>query len=780
MTRWRSVLGLAALVAVALLWVVSSAPASAAATASAARTPRANPDGLGIQAGKIRHVWLIILENKSYDATFTGLNNNTYLWKTLPSQGVLLKNYYGTGHFSFDNYISLASGQATVSDTQVDCPYYDHFTGRVDKSGSLRGNPNYGQMTSAQGPNAAEGANGCVYPKSVKTLFDQFNSARVSWKGYAQDLSASEQQSDPKHSAGIKYCGAPYRSPGPTGNRNQPNPGAATATNQYLPKHFPFPWFESLLQSGDCNRKHIADVFDSRSGLFHDLKRKSTTPAFSWITPNMCSDGHDAVCHGNNLSGGFSDPNRPRPPRNYTGGLYAADLFLRHVIPAIERSPAYRDGGLIDITFDEAFPPFTYTGNSFANSPLVPPDAGTSIANDTAGETLFGRAVHFEPTGPNTPLAKNPLGQQLFPGPGYNAFVDRPANCVPQTAPPQPKGTCLLGGGSNVPGPRTDAGATASIGTSEISDNSIVVTDRGRTVTGAGIPLGAFVGTVTNTPVMAKAPQQNGGFVVAGKFVLVNSAGQPLPTIGPLSGITLGAQTPATDPLFNATSPTNGGGDTGSVLISPYIKPRTVSKRFYNHYSWLRTMEDLFDASSASRGLDRQGHLGYAAQRGLAPLGSDVFNNPRGKPIHPRISFATDRVVQASAARPRLAVQGDSVSVATGRGQVLATAVGPSVPPPDPATGPTGTTCTFRVTLVARSGAVPLSPDAFTIVDEQGRLHRPSVSPSGGSAASGRVVPGRPVTLSVRSVLPIGGGRLSWAPDGSKPLVSWDFDVELD
>ena len=67
-------------------------------------------------------MWLIILENKSYDATFTGLNNNTYLWGTLPSQGVLLKNYYGTGHFSFDNYISLASGQATVSDTQVECP----------------------------------------------------------------------------------------------------------------------------------------------------------------------------------------------------------------------------------------------------------------------------------------------------------------------------------------------------------------------------------------------------------------------------------------------------------------------------------------------------------------------------------------------------------------------------------------------------------------------------------------------------------------------------------
>ena len=34
-------------------------------------------DGLGIRPGKIKHVWLIILENKSYDASFTGLNDNT-------------------------------------------------------------------------------------------------------------------------------------------------------------------------------------------------------------------------------------------------------------------------------------------------------------------------------------------------------------------------------------------------------------------------------------------------------------------------------------------------------------------------------------------------------------------------------------------------------------------------------------------------------------------------------------------------------------------------------
>jgi len=70
---------------------------------------------------------------------------------------------------------------------------------------------------------------------------------------------------------------------------------------------------------------------------------------------------------------------------------------------------------------------------------------------------------------------------------------------------------------------------------------------------------------------------------------------------------TLGAETPTTDPLYDATDATNGGGNTGSVLISPYIKPGTVSTVNYNHYSWLRTMEDLFNVAHASPGLDGQG-----------------------------------------------------------------------------------------------------------------------------------------------------------------------------
>ena len=621
--------------------------ASIFASTSSAGAPRhdvgffsAQRDGLGIQPGKIKHVWLIILENKSYDASFTGLNNNTYLWQTLPSQGVLLKNYFGTGHFSLDNYVSMVSGQATQPDTQADCPNYDSVKGTIDTTGSLDTNPNYGQLVSAAGPNAAAGTNGCVYPSTVPTLFNQLDAAGVSWKDYSQDL-GNPDASGPAHAVGgtsqpYLDCGAPDTTPsssptvsGGLPNTAQPNPGSANATDQYVPKHFPFPWFESILQSGDCNAQHIANLFDPTNGLYHDLQSESTTPAFSWITPNNCSDAHDAVCHGNNLSGGFSDPNTPNPALNHTGGLYAADLFLEHVVPEIEASPAFKDGGLIDITFDEAFPPFTYSGNSFANSTIVSPNAATSVASDTAGETLYGKSVNYEPTGPNTPLAKDSSGNELYPGPGYNSYLDRPSNCVAQTVPSQPAGTCILGGGSNVPSARADAGASAPANSATIIDPSVVATDAGRSVTGTGIPAGAFVGQITDTPTVPASATDPAD---VGFFTLVDSTGHALDTTAAVSGVTLGARTASTDPLYDATDATNGGGDTGSVLISPYITPGTVSTVYYNHYSWLRTMEDLFNVAKASPGLDGEGHIGYAAQPGLAPLGSDVFNNQRGEP----------------------------------------------------------------------------------------------------------------------------------------------------
>lgn len=146
----------------------------------------------------------------------------------------------------------------------------------------------------------------------------------------------------------------------------------------------------------------------------------------------------------------------------------------------------------------------------------------------------------------------------------------------------------------------------------------------------------------------------------------------------------------------------------------------------------------------------------------------------------PTPSLPVGRVVQASAAHPWLAIEGDTVQVHLAAGQVTTTAVGPQVPEegefPVPATSP----CTFVVTFTAASGSVPLNPAAFTTLDEEGHLHRLAVSVQGGGGVPASVTPGHTVTLLMSAVLPTGSGTLRWTPSGTQPIVSWDFDVEID
>ncbi len=680
----------------------------------------------GLRPGQIKHVWLIILENKSYDSTFTGLNQNSYLWKTLPAQGALLKDYYGTGHYSQDNYTSLVSGQSPSYDLQEDCDVANTDLGTNSNiitahTGRWGGRTdNFGQLLSPAGANAPDGKNGCTYPKHVATLFNQFDAAGVSWKGYAQDL-----WNHPGREDGLG--GAPgTRANDPTHNPKNMTPTAADKAagitsftgaqpdDQYVAKHFPFPWFHSIIGDDntgkdalttpagggtDTDAQHIANLDDPSHGLLTDLKKPANqVPAFNWITPNNCSDAHDATCKGNNLSGLFDDKGNPdyskplnTPPKNHTGGLYASDLWLRYYIPLIERSAAFKDGGLIDITFDEANPPFH--NMSFSNAtdstpvakaarknelyryrnpsakdfkrgyrsypagtfPKAGPMAKNYLKADLAGQTINGRRVNWEPTGPNSTLATDAKGNQLFPGPGNNGYITRPPSCEQDGALVNADKSNCVAGAKNTGADYGYSGtktikANATSGSSTVAA-SVTVADQGRAVTGAGIPAGSFVGPVTNSgPNMvaqASDPVSNGS------FTLVNSAGKTVKTTGVVTSVNLSAtgvpghlaagQTPLS--TFGARTATPGGGITGSVLISPLIKPGTVSTTAYNHYSWLRTMEDIFQVSNGrgtgaltagtvSGGLDGDGHLGFAAQRGLTPFGTDVFTNARPSRHH--------------------------------------------------------------------------------------------------------------------------------------------------
>jgi hypothetical protein len=92
----------------------------------------------------------------------------------------------------------------------------------------------------------------------------------------------------------------------------------------------------------------------------------------------------------------------------------------------------------------------------------------------------------------------------------------------------------------------------------------------------------------------------------------------------------------------------------------------------------------------------------------------------------------------------------------------------------------TTTPCTFTLTLTSAAGVAPISRTAFTFLDEHGGLHHPRVTAGGGGPLPTRLRPGRTLSLVLRAVVPTGNGQLRWAPEGAKPIVSWDFDVEID
>jgi phosphatidylinositol-3-phosphatase len=241
----------------------------------------------------VKHVFTIVLENEDASTTFGPNSQAPYLSKTLRAKGAFLPNYYGIGHNSLDNYIAMISGQAPNPQTQADCQIFSDFT---------------------PGTQAADGqflGTGCVYPLGAQTVANQLEDSGYTWKGYMQDMKAS--------------C----RHPG----IGQPDPTqSAHVGDQYAARHNPFVYFHSIIDSPTCAKNDV-----DLKKLSGNLKRERKTPSYAFITPNLCFDGHDSPC----VDG--------KP-----GGLVSANVFLRTWVPKIMRSPAYRDRGLIIITFDEA------------------------------------------------------------------------------------------------------------------------------------------------------------------------------------------------------------------------------------------------------------------------------------------------------------------------------------------------------------------------------------------------------------------------------------------
>jgi hypothetical protein len=374
----------------------------------------------------IRHVFLIVLENESADLTFGKNSPAPYLAHDLPAKGVYLRNYFATGHFSLDNYLAMISGQAPNPATQSDCQSFTDFSGNtLDANGQALGS-------------------GCVYPANVMTLADQLAKAQLTWKSYSEDMGNDPARED-------AACGHPPLN-GPDPTQKAQAASASHPLDQYAARHNPFVYFHSIVDSASCKTNVV-----NFASLQSDLSSVATTANFTFITPNLCNDGHDG-----------GRPNRTCVD-GQPGGLVSADAFLKHWIPLILESPAYKADGMLIITFDEGEIEEGY---------------------DAAKHTYYLKDGDV-------------------------------SSCC-----------------NEMPGPNIGAGATV-----------FDMPDRGPGVFGTG------------------------------------------------------------------------GGRIGAVVLSPFVKAKTVSKTSYNHYALLRTLEDIF-------GLE---HLGYAAQPGLNSFGSDVFSSSAHK-----------------------------------------------------------------------------------------------------------------------------------------------------
>ena len=103
------------LTAAATIWVSAAGSPAGAAVLRGAASP-------------IKHVFVIVLENEDYNTTFGAATQAPYLARTLVARGVLLRQYFGTGHVSVGNYIAMISGQAATPQTQLASQVYDAFT----------------------------------------------------------------------------------------------------------------------------------------------------------------------------------------------------------------------------------------------------------------------------------------------------------------------------------------------------------------------------------------------------------------------------------------------------------------------------------------------------------------------------------------------------------------------------------------------------------------------------------------------------------------------------
>jgi len=162
--------------------------------------------------------------------------------------------------------------------------------------------PNYLWMESGTRFNVIDDDSPMIHAQDTKDhLVTRLAAAGVTWKSYQEGISGT---TCPLHDA-----------------------------YPYAPRHNPFLYFKDVTDNNNEQSANCIAHVRPFAELAVDLKN-GTAPHYAFITPNLCSDGHDACAP-------LNDP------------VAQSDAWLRETVPMIMGSQAYLQGGAIFITWDE-------------------------------------------------------------------------------------------------------------------------------------------------------------------------------------------------------------------------------------------------------------------------------------------------------------------------------------------------------------------------------------------------------------------------------------------
>ena len=295
----------------------------------------------GPQLPDVKHLFLVVLPPAKYDDAFGPDSKAPYLATDLRKQGELVPNYYAVTTSPLANRIALISGQGPNPDTLGGCTSYNDMNPGTESTDTQQ----KGQVLGT----------GCVFPRSTLTLPDELVANGRTWKAYVADPpppAASRQDTTTTPTDTTTTTTDTTASPPPPQVC-----GRAPDT--------PFVSFHSVIDLPNC-----ADTLAGIDQLTTDLSTAATTPTLAYIEPHLPD-------------------------------LTADDAFLKDLIPKITDSAAYKDGGMIAITF--------------ANSPQ---DGDTPDSSACCAEPVYPNIPAAPPADPAAPVTALPPGADTATGGG--------------------------------------------------------------------------------------------------------------------------------------------------------------------------------------------------------------------------------------------------------------------------------------------------------------------------------------------------------------------------